>query len=169
MIWDQGRVSGRPVVVAVTGYRGCGKTTAIEGLVAVLRNRGYRVGTLKHCHHGFNPDTPGKDSWRHRRAGSEKTLLVNPDGFALYGDPVPGGAAEHASRFLADLHLVFAEGFHWEELPRVEILGLDGESRPAHPGGECLARLPHRFTQGQVREVADCVEAGLLTQPLEVL
>jgi molybdopterin-guanine dinucleotide biosynthesis protein B len=56
-----------PEVIAVTGFKDSGKTTAVEMLGRELVRRGYRVATVKHCHHGFDLDRPGKDSWAGRR------------------------------------------------------------------------------------------------------
>jgi molybdopterin-guanine dinucleotide biosynthesis protein B len=65
MIWGES-----PPVVSVVGHSGSGKTTLLEKLISGLKDRGYSVGTIKHDVHGFEMDRPGKDSWRHKKAGA---------------------------------------------------------------------------------------------------
>jgi molybdopterin-guanine dinucleotide biosynthesis protein B len=62
----------------VAGSSGSGKTTLIERLIPYLRLRGLRVGTVKHAHLGFQMDHPGKDSWRHTRAGARAVAVISP-------------------------------------------------------------------------------------------
>ena len=67
-----------PPVVSIVGYSGSGKTTLIEKLISALKQRGLRVGTIKHDVHGFEMDRPGKDSWRHKQAGASATIITSP-------------------------------------------------------------------------------------------
>lgn len=146
-------------LIAVTGFRDSGKTTAIEGIVGELSRRGYRCGTFKHCHHGYDLDHPGKDSWRHREAGAEATVLLSRDGFAMLGGPPPDADPRVLAAWLfPGVDLVLAEGFHWLPLPRVEVAELDGCSRPAHPDGDVLARLPFHFGRWEIAELCDLIE-----------
>lgn len=64
-------------VVGFAGYSGAGKTTLLEQLVAMLKARGERVSVVKHAHHDFDVDHPGKDSWRHRQAGAYEVILAS--------------------------------------------------------------------------------------------
>ncbi len=146
-----------PPVVAVTGYKNVGKTTAIERLLQELVTRGYRVGTLKHCHCAFDVDRPGKDSWRHRRAGSMGTAVIGPEGFALVRDGEPD-PREAAAWLFPDADLVLAEGFHWYALPRIEVHDAAGASRDSHPRGRVVASLPFRFGEDEVDVVAALLE-----------
>ena len=70
-------------VVAFTGYSGAGKTTLLEQLIPVLRQGGSRVSVVKHAHHRFDIDHPGKDSWRHRQAGAFEVVVANENRLAL--------------------------------------------------------------------------------------
>ncbi|MBK5936881.1 MAG: molybdopterin-guanine dinucleotide biosynthesis protein B [Halorhodospira halophila] len=72
----------RPVI-AVTGYSGAGKTTLLTGLVARMRRGGWSPAVVKHAHHGFDMDRPGKDSYRAREAGAEQVLVVSARRWAL--------------------------------------------------------------------------------------
>jgi len=65
-------------VVAFAGYSGAGKTTLIERLIPLLRERGQRVSVVKHAHHGLEIDHPGKDTWRHREAGAYEVVAASP-------------------------------------------------------------------------------------------
>ncbi|UCF95758.1 MAG: molybdopterin-guanine dinucleotide biosynthesis protein B, partial [Desulfobacterales bacterium] len=67
-----------PPIVSTVGYSGSGKTTLLEKLIAELKQRGFRVGTIKHDVHGFEMDRPGKDSWRHKQAGASVTVISSP-------------------------------------------------------------------------------------------
>ena len=148
-----------PPLIAVTGFQNSGKTTAIESIVRELCRRGYRVGTFKHCHHGYDLDRPGKDSWRHRRAGAIRTVLTSPDGFALLGEPLPEENLDRMVGWLfPDMDLVLAEGYHWLPLPRIEIERCDGVRRPGHPDGKTLGILPCCFAAPEILELCDLLE-----------
>jgi molybdopterin-guanine dinucleotide biosynthesis adapter protein len=136
--------SGPPPIVAVVGKKKSGKTTLVERLVAELVRRGRRVGTIKHGH-DFDLDTEGTDSWRHRAAGSARTVLAGPDGYAVVGT-WPGGRAlgprELAARHLDDLDVVIVEGFKAEDVPKIEIFRRAAHAEPVFPpGSEGAARL----------------------------
>jgi len=70
-------------VVAFAGFSGAGKTTLIERLIPVLRERGQRVSVVKHAHHGLEVDHPGKDTWRHREAGAYEVVAASSQRFVL--------------------------------------------------------------------------------------
>lgn len=96
-------------MVSVVGYKDSGKTRVVEALVAELAGRGRRVGTVKHTAESVLLDTPGKDTWRHREAGSVATAILHGKGSALFIDN-PMTVAEASSR-LGDLDYVVTEGF----------------------------------------------------------
>ena len=62
-------------VFGLAGYSGAGKTSLAEKIISALVARGHNVASIKHAHHHFDPDTPGKDSWRHRKAGASQMLI----------------------------------------------------------------------------------------------
>src|SRR3990167_6366769 len=92
-----------PNVFTVVGHSGSGKTTLVEKLLRELSSRGLRVATIKHAHHKVVLDTPGKDSYRYKRAGAVMSMLVTSNELQLVADAVdrrePG---ELAQRFLGD-------------------------------------------------------------------
>ena len=150
-------------MVIVTGYKDTGKTTAIEGMVKELTARGYVIGTMKHCHHGYDLDRPGNDSWRHQKAGAAGTALLGPNGFAMIGKtPAVEDAQSMAAWLFPNVDLVIAEGFHWLKLPRIEIVECGGQTRTVPVGGELLARLPHRFGFTDIQNVCNLLEDKIL-------
>ena len=115
-------------VFGIAGYSGSGKTTLLEKLIPQLTARGLRVSVIKHAHHGFDIDRPGKDSYRHREAGATEVLLSCHDRWALMHE-----RREEAEPTLAELlghlspcDLVLIEGFKQEPVPKIEVY------RPAH-------------------------------------
>ncbi|MFH0822674.1 MAG: molybdopterin-guanine dinucleotide biosynthesis protein B, partial [Pseudomonadota bacterium] len=73
-------------IVSIVGKSDVGKTTLIEKIIGTLRNRGYRVATIKHDAHSFEIDHKGKDSWRHKHAGSTMTVISSKEKIAVVAD-----------------------------------------------------------------------------------
>ncbi|SLN63131.1 Molybdopterin molybdenumtransferase [Pseudoruegeria aquimaris] len=109
-------------VFGVVGWKNAGKTGLMERLVAEITGRGFSVSTLKHAHHSFDVDQPGKDSYRHRQAGAREVLLASGSRWALMhelrGAPEPA-LAEQLAR-LAPVDLVLVEGYKRDGHPKVE-------------------------------------------------
>jgi molybdopterin-guanine dinucleotide biosynthesis protein B len=112
-------------IVSIVGKSGAGKTTLIEKLIKSLKGRGYIVGTVKHAHQGFNMDKKGKDSWRHRNAGSDATLVIAPGAIALVKDEELN-VIEEIQVYLSDMDIVLVEGFKKQNLSKIEIFRVDG-------------------------------------------
>ncbi|MCK6503427.1 molybdopterin-guanine dinucleotide biosynthesis protein B [Myxococcota bacterium] len=124
--------------VAVVGWKDAGKTTLVEGLVRALTARGLRVGTVKATHHDVEPDAPGKDSWRHRRAGAVETLLVGPRRWVLTREEPQDCAAALAR--MSGVDVVVVEGLRGAALPKVEVVS-PGSARPLLAGSDPLVFL----------------------------
>ncbi len=112
-------------VLGFAAYSGMGKTTLLTKILPILRGHGLRVGVIKHAHHDFDIDTPGKDSYRLRRAGANEMLIASNKRWALMvdrdlsGDPM---LAEMLDRLdLTMLDLVLVEGFKHEAIPKIEL------------------------------------------------
>jgi molybdopterin-guanine dinucleotide biosynthesis protein B len=119
-------------VLGIAGWSGSGKTTLIAAAIPLLRRHGLTVSTVKHTHHGFDLDQPGKDSWRHREAGATEVLLAGAQRWALLHEndaasepPLPALLTR-----LVPVDLVLVEGFKDHPYPKLEVY------RPA------LGRLP---------------------------
>ena len=109
-------------VYGVTGWENSGKTGLMERLIAGFTERGLRVSTIKHAHHVFDVDHPGRDSWRHRQAGAGEVLVSSGTRWALMhelrGETEPT-LAELLAR-LAPADLVLIEGFKMDNHPKIE-------------------------------------------------
>lgn len=109
-------------VWGVVGWKNSGKTGLMERLVAHFAAEGLRVSSIKHAHHSFDVDHPGKDSYRHRQAGAVEVLLSSRQRFALMhehrGAPEP--SLEELLAKLAPVDLVLIEGFKRDRHPKVE-------------------------------------------------
>jgi len=109
-------------VYGVTGWKNSGKTTLVERLVAEITGRGLTVSTIKHAHHGFDADHPGKDSYRHRAAGAAQVLVASPDRWALMSE-LRGAETPSLAALLARLDpvdLVLVEGYKRDRHPKIE-------------------------------------------------
>ncbi len=118
----------RPTIIAIAGKSGSGKTTLLEKIIPILRNRGHRLGTVKHAHKEVEIDKKGKDSWRHRQAGAHATLVVSPDTIALVRDRETDSLTELAAH-LSDMDLIIVEGFKRERIPKIEIFRTDSKHK----------------------------------------
>jgi molybdopterin-guanine dinucleotide biosynthesis protein B len=110
-------------VLGIAGYSGSGKTTLIEKLLPRFRARGLRVAVLKHAHCGFDLDTPGKDSWRHRAAGASEVLVVSERRWALMHENESAGmpALGELLAKLSNVDLVLVEGWRQEAIAKIEV------------------------------------------------
>lgn len=110
-------------VIGLAGWSGAGKTTLVCRLIPALRRRGIRVSTIKHAHHAFDVDTPGKDSYEHRAAGASEVLVSSGLRWALMhelrGAPEPG--IEELLARLSPVDLVIVEGFKREGHAKLEV------------------------------------------------
>jgi molybdopterin-guanine dinucleotide biosynthesis protein B len=110
-------------VFGLAGYSGTGKTTLLEALIPRLNAAGLRVSLIKHAHHRFDIDQPGKDSYRLREAGCSEVLLVSDHRWVLmhelHGAPEPS-LEEQIVRF-SDCDLVLVEGFKHTLIPKLEV------------------------------------------------
>ena len=111
------------LIVGFAGWSGAGKTTLLRRLIPLLTGQGLRVSTVKHAHHGFDVDQPGKDSWEHRQAGAQEVLVASAARWALMHEhrdaPEPGLAALLGR--LSPVDLVLVEGFKREAHPKIEV------------------------------------------------
>jgi molybdopterin-guanine dinucleotide biosynthesis protein B len=121
--------------IGFAGFSGSGKTTLIEALIPILRASGLTLSLIKHAHHGFDVDVPGKDSYRHREAGAQEVLVTSDRRWALMhelrGHPEPS-FHEHLQR-LSPCDLVIVEGFKKEAFAKIEVRRKDHDAPDLAP------------------------------------
>jgi molybdopterin-guanine dinucleotide biosynthesis adapter protein len=125
----------RMKVFGIAGFSGSGKTMLIEQLVARCAARGLEVAVLKHSHHGFDVDKPGKDTWRHREAGAHEVMVVSPARWALMHENREGREAtlDELLARVSPCDLVLVEGFKQAPIPKLEVYRPDNGKPPLFP------------------------------------
>jgi molybdopterin-guanine dinucleotide biosynthesis adapter protein len=111
-------------VVGFAGYSGAGKTTLVENIISALKIRGLRVSVVKHAHHAFDIDHPGKDTFRHREAGAFEVIVASSKRVALMRE-FEVEAQLNVHHLLAELYdgvdWVLVEGFKQSDLLKIEV------------------------------------------------
>jgi molybdopterin-guanine dinucleotide biosynthesis protein B len=130
-------------VFGFAAYSGNGKTTLIENLIPLLAGRGLKVSMIKHAHHAFVVDQPGKDSYRHRQAGAAEVLVSSAARWALMhelrGQDEPELA--HLLQILSPCDLVLVEGFKQEPIPKIEVHRAAAGTPLLFPEDPCIVAL----------------------------
>ena len=125
-------------VLGIAGYSGAGKTTLLEKLIPLLRADGAKISLIKHAHHGFDVDQPGKDSYRHRRAGAGEVLVASDVRWALMHENASAQEPqlqELLSR-LSACDLVLVEGWKRDPIPKIEVHRADNGKPWLYPDDE---------------------------------
>ena len=153
-------------VVSFVGKSGVGKTTVLVKVIRELSDRGYQVGTVKHDAHGFEIDRPGKDTWRHARAGSRSVVISGPHRMALIRELDQELPLERLVCLMGDLDIVLTEGYKLGSMPKIEVARRErGTTLLCHPK-ELIAIMTDfpvdmpvpQFGLGDVAGIADLVE-----------
>jgi molybdopterin-guanine dinucleotide biosynthesis protein B len=130
-------------LIGLAGWSGAGKTTLMTRLIPELAGRGVSVSTLKHAHHAFDIDQPGKDSYAHRSAGARQVLVASANRWALMtelrGAPELGLA--DLLRKLDPVELVIVEGFKRDAHPKLEVHRAANGKPWLHPGDRHIAAI----------------------------
>ena len=162
-------------VFGIAGWSGSGKTTLLEKLIPQFTARGLKVAVIKHAHHGFDIDRPGKDSYRHREAGASEVLLSCNDRWALMHERRDRSdvTLDELLARLAPCDLVLVEGFKQEPIPKLEVHRPENGKPPLFPGrsdivgvastGEIATSLPC-LALDDVAAIADFVMQTLHLQ-----
>jgi molybdopterin-guanine dinucleotide biosynthesis adapter protein len=117
------------------GWSGSGKTTLIEKLIPLFVKRGLRVSLIKHAHHSFDVDHPGKDSYRHRHAGAAEVLVTSSRRWVLMHE-LRGGkepSFEEQIAHLSPCDLLIIEGFKYAPIPKLEVWRAESGEALLHP------------------------------------
>lgn len=142
-------------LIGLAGWSGAGKTTLLSKLIPCLTRRGFGVSTVKHAHHAFDVDRPGKDSHTHREAGAQQVLVASSNRWALMtelrGAPEPPLA--ELLNHLAPVDIVLVEGFKRDPHPKIEVFRAANGKPWLHPEDPAICaaatdtpppgRLPH--------------------------
>jgi molybdopterin-guanine dinucleotide biosynthesis protein MobB len=122
-------------IIGLAGWSGSGKTTLITKVLPRLLARGMRVSTLKHAHHGFDLDQPGKDSFMHRAAGATEVVISSARRFAILHElrEEPEWDLPDLLARLAPVDLVLVEGFKRDAFPKLEIHRAENGKPLIHP------------------------------------
>jgi molybdopterin-guanine dinucleotide biosynthesis protein B/molybdopterin-guanine dinucleotide biosynthesis protein len=108
--------------VSFVAKSGTGKTTLLEKVIAELKQRGYRIGVVKHDAHRFDIDHPGKDSYRLTAAGADTMLISSPEKLAVVKQHAePPTIEELIATYFSDVDLILTEGFKKSGLPKIEV------------------------------------------------
>jgi molybdopterin-guanine dinucleotide biosynthesis adapter protein len=130
-------------VIGLAGWSGSGKTTLITKVIPVLVGRGLKIATVKHAHHDFDVDQPGKDSWLHRAAGASEVMVASSRRWALVhelrDDPEPPLADILAK--LSPVDLIIIEGFKRHAHPKLEVYRSAVGKPLLHPDDDCIVAI----------------------------
>lgn len=159
-----------PPVILIVGKSKVGKTTLIERLVPVLKRRGYKVGTIKHAHHGFDIDKKGKDSRRHQEAGADTVVVASRGRIAMVKKD-PWQSLQNLTDYFKDMDLIITEGFKREDKPKIEIFRAAAHKEPSCLDDEKLIafvtdtefkiKVP-TFGLEDIDRIADFIETNVL-------
>jgi molybdopterin-guanine dinucleotide biosynthesis protein B len=130
-------------VIGLAGWSGAGKTTLLTRVIPHLRGQGLRVSVIKHAHHSFDVDVPGKDSWVHRQSGAEEVLVSSGKRWALMHE-LRGAAEPRLPELLAKMSrvdLVVVEGFKSEPHRKIEVHRLANGKPPLFPDDPAIAGI----------------------------
>jgi molybdopterin-guanine dinucleotide biosynthesis adapter protein len=122
-------------IFGLAGWSGSGKTTLMTALIPEFVARGLSVSTIKHAHHAFDVDQPGKDSWRHRQAGAREVLVVSPRRWALMHElrSEAEPALDALLSRITPVDLLLVEGFKRHPHPKIEVYRPSLGKPPLHP------------------------------------
>jgi molybdopterin-guanine dinucleotide biosynthesis protein B len=129
--------AGNPEVkiLGFAGYSGSGKTTLLEKIIPLLKRRGLTVSVIKHAHHDFDIDRPGKDSFRQREAGAHEVLIASSQRWALMHElrQEAEPTLDELCARLSDCDLVLVEGYKLSAIPKLEVYRQATGHPPLYP------------------------------------
>lgn len=130
-------------VFGFAGWSGSGKTTLLVRLLPELIARSLTVSTMKHAHHGFDVDQPGKDSFAHRAAGASEVLVASASRWALMHEHRGGKepSADELMRHMTPVDLLLIEGFKRESHPKLEVYRAANGKPLLHPQDPCIVAV----------------------------
>jgi molybdopterin-guanine dinucleotide biosynthesis protein B len=160
-------------VIGFSGYSGSGKTTLVEQLIPALKQRGLRVSVVKHAHHRFDIDHPGKDTYRHREAGAFEVVVASANRLALMREfEQPSELTVH--HLLAELYdgvdWVLVEGFKDSDLLKIEVWRASSGKPTRYTDDDFIVAIatdsPEQLPQATLRPVLDLNDADAVADYL---
>jgi molybdopterin-guanine dinucleotide biosynthesis protein B len=158
-------------VVGFAGYSGSGKTTLVETLIPALKLRGLRVSVVKHAHHKFDIDHPGKDTWRHREAGAFEVVVASSQRLALIREferPAQLSAHHLIAELYEGVDWVLVEGFKDSNLLKIEVWRAASGKPALYPNDEFIVAIatdsPAQMPEATLRPVLDLNDAEAVAQ-----
>lgn len=158
-------------VVGFAGFSGSGKTTLVERLIPALKLLGLRVSVVKHAHHSFDIDHPGKDSWRHRQAGAFEVVIASNQRLALlreFEQPAQLRVHQLLAELYAGVDWVLVEGFKDSDLLKVEVWRAQAGKPALYPEDAFIAAIatdsPERLPVATIRPVLDLNDPDAIAQ-----
>jgi len=158
-------------VIGIAGYSNSGKTHLIERLIPALKARALSVSVVKHVHHSFDIDHPGKDSFRHREAGAFEVLVASRHRLALmreFGRETQLSVHHLLAELDRAVDWVLVEGFKSSELPRLEVWRAAAGKPLRYREDELVLAIatdsPHQLPQDVPRHVLDLNDAEAVAQ-----
>ena len=130
-------------IIGLAGWSGSGKTTLVTKVIPVLVSRGLKVATVKHAHHEFDTDQPGKDSWLHRQAGASEVAIVSSRRWAIVHELRGEGEPPLADMLvkLSPADLVIVEGFKRHAHPKLEVYRAAVGKPLLYPDDDCIVAI----------------------------
>ncbi len=130
-------------LIGLAGWSGAGKTTLLTKMIPCLQRRGISVSTIKHAHHAFDVDTPGKDSWQHREAGAQQVLVSSGKRWALLTElrEAPEPELGFLLGRLSPVDLVIVEGFKRDAHPKIEVYRSANAKPWLHPTDQAIVAV----------------------------
>jgi len=165
-----------PPIISIVGRSNSGKTTMLEKLIAVLRERGIKVAVIKHTRNDLELDQKGKDSWRFSQAGSEVSAIVSSDKMAIFKklqeDPDPKDILGY---FADGCDLILTEGFKRNDYLKIEVHRKEQGSELVSPRQQLLGIVTDepldidvpQFAFDEILKIADLIESTLTTMTAE--
>ncbi len=157
--------------VGFAGFSGSGKTTLVERLIPALKLRGLRVSVVKHAHHEFDIDHPGKDSWRHRQAGAFETVVASRRRLALireFEQPAQLTVHHVIAELYPGIDWVLVEGFKDSNLLKIEVWRAASGKPALYPDDPFIVAVatdsPQSLPEATLRPVLDLNEPDAVAQ-----
>lgn len=153
--------------IMITGYSNSGKTFVTSKLIELLTGKGCRVATIKHAHHGYEVDTPGKDSWNFFNNGAQEVVVSGPQSYSVHRRVEEELGLEELLQVITDADIILVEGFKSHPGPKIQVyreghssgqLPLTPETLAIVSDFETESRVPI-FAFEELEELAELIQA----------